>query len=127
MYKFSEEEVREACEKIGLNPLSTQQAVEVMCNGRTQMSVAEKSGISQPGLHKRMAKVRAALGLKGVMTVFVGQRCEFTGTLSQIAAAFDVPRRTLAWKAEGIRPESVEMIRAVESFIGKRSTKFQDK
>ena len=127
MYKFKIREVRTACAAIGLDPLSTRQIVQVMCNGKSQASVAKKSDISQPGLHKRIAKVRAALGLKGGMTEFVGKDCEFTGNLSQIAAAFDVPRRTLSWHVEGMRPESAEMIQALESFIRKRSPMSQGK
>lgn len=127
MYKFKSREVRKACKAIGMDPLSTRQVVQVMCKGKSQASVAKKSDISQPGLHKRIAKVRAALGLKGVMKVFVGQDCEFTGNLSQIAAAFDVPRRTLSWHVEGMRPESAEMIQALESFIRKRSPMSQGK
>jgi hypothetical protein len=127
MYKFKQREVRKACEAIGLDPLSTRQIIQVMCYGKSQVSVAKKSDISQPGLHKRITKVRTALGLKGMMTVFAGQDYEFTGNLSQIAVAFDVPRRSLSWHVEGIRPESAEMIQVLELFIGKRSTKLQGK
>ncbi len=48
-----------------------------------------------------------------MMTVFAGQDYEFTGNLSQIAVAFDVPRRSLSWHVEGIRPESAEMIQVL--------------